>query len=163
MTLYKNQQVIAGSGLGPQGYQGSQGPQGAQGYQGVQGNQGFQGSQGLRGFTGSQGTQGYQGPQGVDYSTISSKTASYTLTSADKGYIITVNSSSATTITVPYTLGAGFNCLIAQLGTGQVTIAGDGTSVLYNRKSSTKTAGRYAMASITVISSTMFLVQGDMA
>lgn len=100
---------------------------------------------------------------GVNYSSTSTKTASYTLTSSDVGSTILVNSSSATTITVPSTLSAGFFCSIIQRGSGQVTIAGDGTSILYNRNNYTKTAGQYAILSIYVVSSTMFITQGDMA
>jgi hypothetical protein len=85
----------------------------------------------------------------------------YTLTLADNGKIITMNNAAAITLTVPATLGAGFNCMIVQTGAGQVTIAGSGTTVS-NRQSFTKTAGQNAIATIIALTGTTFITSGDM-
>ena len=47
---------------------------------------------------------------------------SYTLTSADNGKVVTLNNSSAITLTINNGLGDGFNCLIVQKGAGQITM-----------------------------------------
>lgn len=100
---------------------------------------------------------------GINYSGTSTKTDNYTLTSSDNGSTILVDVGSDKIITVPNTLSAGFFCTIIQIGAGQVTIAGDGTSVLHNRNSYTKTAGQYAILSIYVFATNSFIAQGDMA
>ena len=84
----------------------------------------------------------------------------YRLSTSDNGKIITLNNATAIILTVP-TLFAGFNCMIVQLGVGQVTIAADGVTVS-NRNSFTKTSGTNAMATILAISSTAFISGGDM-
>ena len=88
-------------------------------------------------------------------------TASYTLTNSDNGKIITVNSASATTITVP-SLSAGFNCMIVQKGTGQVTLAASGVTIS-NRYGFTKTAGQYSILTLVCISSGVYISSGDMS
>lgn len=85
----------------------------------------------------------------------------YTLTAADNGKIITLNNASAITLTVP-ALFAGFNCMIVQLGAGQVTLT-TGTGVtISNRSSYTKTAGTNAIVTLIGLSSTGFISAGDM-
>lgn len=95
---------------------------------------------------------------GVSYNAISSST--YTLVAADNGKVLTF--SAACTLTVP-TLFEGFNCMIVQTGTGQITIvAGTGVTV-NNRSSYTKSAGQYAVASLVATSSTSFISGGDLS
>ena len=65
----------------------------------------------------------------------------YTLAAADNGKVVTLNNASAITVTIPTSLGDGFNCLLVQKGDGQVTIAAASNVVLYNRSSESKTAG----------------------
>jgi hypothetical protein len=84
----------------------------------------------------------------------------YTLVAADNNKIVTLENAAAITLTVPAGLGAGFNCLIVQLGAGQVTIAASGTTI-HNRQSHTKLAGQYASATIAAYSSNNFIMQGD--
>ena len=62
--------------------------------------------------------------QGNDYNqTVSTKTASYTLVAADKGTRITMNSASATTITVNTSLfSAGDTLFIQNIGAGTCTV-----------------------------------------
>ena len=84
---------------------------------------------------------------------------SYTLTSSDNGKVVTLNNSSAITLTINTGLGDGFNCLIVQKGAGQITIAGTATRI--NRQSHTKTAGQYAVVSIVNIGSDNIIIAGD--
>lgn len=84
----------------------------------------------------------------------------YTLLASDNGKIITLNNASAITLTVP-ALFTGFNCMIVQLGAGQVTITASGTTIS-NRSSYTKTAGVNAIATLIGLSSTSFISAGDM-
>jgi hypothetical protein len=84
---------------------------------------------------------------------------SYTLTSADNGKVVTLNNSSAITLTINTGLGDGFNCLIVQKGAGQITMAGTATRI--NRQNHTKTAGQYAVVSIVNIGSEQVIVAGD--
>jgi hypothetical protein len=92
---------------------------------------------------------------------MNAQTTSYILTTTDNGKIITMNSSSAMTLTVPSTLPAGFNCMIVQTGTGVVTFTASGTTI-NNRSSNTKTAGQYAIASLVALTTTSFISSGDM-
>jgi hypothetical protein len=87
--------------------------------------------------------------------------ATYTLTAADNGKIITF--SNACTVTVPSTLFAGFNCFLLQKGAGQVTIAGATGVTINNRRTLTKTAGTYAIATVLALNATTFISSGDMS
>lgn len=95
---------------------------------------------------------------GVSYNAISS--ATYTLVASDNGKVLTF--SVACTLTVP-TLFEGFNCMIVQTGTGQVTIAAGSGVTVNNRSSYTKSAGQYAVASLVATSSTSFISGGDLS
>ena len=85
---------------------------------------------------------------------------SYTLQASDNGKIITLNNASAITLTVP-ALFTGFNCMIVQLGAGEVTLTPSGTTIS-NRSSYTKTAGTNAIVSLIGLSDTSFISAGDM-
>lgn len=85
----------------------------------------------------------------------------YTLTATDNGKIISCTSNSAVTITVP-ALTSGFNCLIVQRGTGQVTLSPSG-STINNRYSFTKTAGQHAILSLVSVAAGVFISSGDMS
>jgi predicted secreted protein len=69
----------------------------------------------------------------------------------DNGQIITLSNASAITLTVHAAAPAGWNCLLIQLGAGQVTIAASGGNVR-NRLTHTKIAGQYGMVSCFVVS-----------
>ena len=69
----------------------------------------------------------------------------YTLAAADNGKVVTLNNASAITVTIPTSLGDGFNCLLVQKGDGQVTIAAAANVSLFNRSSESKTAGKNAI------------------
>jgi hypothetical protein len=84
----------------------------------------------------------------------------YTLTAADNGKIITFNNASAITVTVP-SLSVGFNCMILQKGTGQVTLSPSAVTIS-NRYGYTKTAGQYSMLTLVCIASNVYVSSGDM-
>ncbi len=81
--------------------------------------------------------------------TIVTVSASRALAATDNGKVLEVNSASAITLTVPSSLAATFNCIVCQIGAGQVTIAaGAGASV--NAFGGAKTAGQWAELSVRV-------------
>ncbi len=85
--------------------------------------------------------------------------STYTLTATDNGKIISCTN--AITITVP-ALTSGFNCLIVQRGTGQVTLVANGSSI-NNRYNFTKTAGQHAILSLVSVAAGVFISSGDMS
>lgn len=93
-------------------------------------------------------------------SVINEQSAGFTLGNGDNGKIIVLNSSSATTITVP-SLSVGFNCLIVQRGTGQVTLSASGVTIS-NRYGFTKTAGQHSILTLVCIASGVYIASGDM-
>jgi hypothetical protein len=86
---------------------------------------------------------------------------SYTLAASDNGKIISCTSNSPVTITVP-ALSIGFNCLIVQRGSGQVTLAASG-STINNRYNFNKTAGQHAIMSLVSVAAGQFISSGDMS
>ncbi len=86
---------------------------------------------------------------------------SYTLLASDNGKIITLNNASPITLNIP-SLFAGFNCMIVQLGAGQVTLNPSSTTIA-NRSNFTKTGGTNAIVTILAISSNSYISSGDMS
>lgn len=97
---------------------------------------------------------------GYDASINAQTGTTYTLLSSDAGKVITLDNASAITLTVPTGLGANFNCTLVQLGAGQVTISGSGTTVS-NRSSHTKIAGQYGAATLLSYADTTWILAGD--
>jgi len=97
--------------------------------------------------------------------TISGRTdtnASFSLSDSDNGTVIVTTATSAINVTVPSSLSASFSCLIVQGGTGQLTFVVSGTTInSYN--SLTKTAGRYAAASLVRVAANTFILSGQLA
>jgi hypothetical protein len=92
----------------------------------------------------------------------------YTLAATDHGQIIELNNASAITLTLPNSLPIGFNCMIAQVGAGQVTLSTAAGANMRNRQTLTKTAGQWAEISIRVRTNAggniaEYVVSGDMA
>jgi hypothetical protein len=85
----------------------------------------------------------------------------YTLQTSDNGKILTFNNATNVTLNVP-SLFTGFNCMIIQLGAGQVVFTQSSTTIT-NRSSFNKTAGTNAIATIVGVTSTSFIVAGDMS
>jgi hypothetical protein len=86
---------------------------------------------------------------------------SYTLAASDNGKIISCTSNSPVTITAP-ALSIGFNCLIVQRGSGQVTLTASG-STINNRYNFNKTAGQHAIMSLVSVAAGQFISSGDMS
>ena len=93
-------------------------------------------------------------------SVINDQPAGFTLGNGDNGKIIVINSSSASTITVP-SLSVGFNCMIVQKGTGQVSLSASAVTIS-NRYGFTKTAGQYSIITLVCIASGVYIASGDM-
>ena len=95
--------------------------------------------------------------------TLNSKTGSYTLLLSDVNKLVTVNSASAATITVPngvFSVGNQIN--VAALGDGLVTIDSDGTTVL-QATPGTVLRTKYSSATIICIATNTFLIVGDLS
>ena len=93
---------------------------------------------------------------------INSQTSTtYDLVASDNGKIITLNNANSITLKIP-SLFAGFNCMIIQLGDGQVTLTQNGTTIV-NRSGFTKTGGKNAIITIIGISNSSFISSGDMS
>ena len=86
-----------------------------------------------------------------------------TLTSADNGCVIRCTNASATTVTIPASLGANFGCTILQWGGGQVTVDPD-TGVTRNAEDGQyKTAGQYAAVDLFAVAADTFWMGGSTA
>ena len=95
--------------------------------------------------------------------TLNAKTGSYSLLSSDVNKLVTVNSASASTITVPngvFTVGQQIN--VASLGDGLVTIDSDGTTVL-EATPGTVLRTKYSSATIICVATNTFLIVGDLS
>ncbi|MDQ3130552.1 MAG: hypothetical protein M3Q99_07310, partial [Acidobacteriota bacterium] len=84
----------------------------------------------------------------------------YTLQASDNGKIITFSNPSPVFVKVPAGLGAGFNCQIIQIGTGQVTIAPQGTTI-NNRQTHNKLAGQFSKATVAAYAANVFVLAGE--
>lgn len=84
---------------------------------------------------------------------------SYTLLSTDNGKIVTLSNGSAITLEVPAGLGAGFSCMLIQIGTGQVTITPDSTTV-NSVGAALKISAQYGAATLFAYASNTFVAAG---
>jgi hypothetical protein len=98
---------------------------------------------------------------GAIATTVSNKTADYTITATDNGGVIVVNSATTVTLTVPSTLSAGFSCQIIQSGVGQVNVVGSGVTVTSALGMFSRTTG--SSIGIMLTSSTTAFLSGDTA
>ncbi|MEX0273219.1 MAG: hypothetical protein AB3N16_02465 [Flavobacteriaceae bacterium] len=90
------------------------------------------------------------------------KTADYTVVSADGGNVLTFNSSSDVTLTIPSGLPIGFNISVYQIGDGKVSIVGASGVTILNRLSRFKTAGKDAGAGLICTATNIFHLTGDL-
>lgn len=86
----------------------------------------------------------------------------YSLDASDNGKVVTLNNASAITVTVPAGLGAGFSCLLVQIGAGQVGVTASGTTI-NSSGSKTHLAEQYAAASLFAYSANTFVLAGNIA
>ena len=166
---------------GPEG--GPTGPTGATGVTGPTGPTGAQGSIGPTGaastvtgptgptgpgVTGPTGPLGPTGPEGAwsTAQTISTKSANYTLDTADAGYLLKCTSGSAAQILIPTNSAEAFSIGqrvdVLQYGAGQVTVAPD-TGVTLRATPTAKLRAQYSTASIVKIGEDEWLLVGDLA
>jgi hypothetical protein len=94
-------------------------------------------------------------------SNVSSEASGRTIALSDNGLILRYTGTSAATFTLPAagTLPEGFNCMVLQASTGQITFGG---ATVNNRNSFTKTAGQYAIATILYVGG-IYIVSGEMS
>ena len=153
---------------GPQGITGPQGPIGPTGATGAAST--VTGPQGPTGpsVTGPTGPLGPTGPEGT-WSTaqaISTKSANYTLDTADAGYLLKCTSGSSTQILIPTNAAEAFSIGqrvdVLQYGAGQVTVAPD-TGVTLRATPTAKLRAQYSTASVVKIGTDEWLLVGDLA
>lgn len=99
--------------------------------------------------------------------TLNAKTANYTLIASDVNKLVTMNSASTVTLTVPNGIfSAGQQINVQRLGAGAVQIRNDGTTVLTST-GATSTApdlrAQYSACTIICTSSNNFTVIGDLS
>ncbi|WP_109853374.1 hypothetical protein [Aquimarina sp. AU58] len=90
------------------------------------------------------------------------KTGNYTLVDTDNHNILTFNSTTDVTLTVPAGLPIGYNVSIYQLGAGKVTVTGAAGVTIKNRLLRFKTAGLDAGAGIVCTATNTFHITGDL-
>ena len=88
--------------------------------------------------------------------------STYSLLASDNGKIISINVSSAFSLTIPTGLPVGFNCTIVQYGSGQITLLNSGTT-LKNRNNYNKSAGQYSIITIVNMGSETYITSGEMS
>lgn len=92
---------------------------------------------------------------------INTKTADHTLLSSDNGKVITLDSDSLLSLTVPSGLPVGFNCTVIQLGTGGVGITASGTT-LNSFEGKLTMLGQHSAVSIVSYITNTFNVAGGL-
>jgi hypothetical protein len=93
---------------------------------------------------------------------VSAKITDYTLVIDDNDSILTFNSSTNITLTIPAGFPIGYNISIYQIGAGKVTIVGTNGVTVKNRLSRFKTAGKDSGAGIICTAINVFHVTGDL-
>ena len=93
-------------------------------------------------------------------SNVSTEASGRTIALTDNGLILRYTGTSAATFTLPSagTLPEGFNCMVLQASTGQITFGG----TYNNRHSFTKTAGQYAISTILYVGG-IYIISGEMS
>lgn len=93
---------------------------------------------------------------------VTPKSAGFTLAATDNGSVLNVNTTSAITITIPSGLPDGFNCMVYQAGTGQITFSASGITLI-NRNGFTKSIGQYALVTILHLGSNNVVISGELS
>jgi len=103
----------------------------------------------------------------VDITVSTATGTTYTPAVTDVNKLVQLNNAASITVTVPAAIfSAGQQVNIQQTGAGQVTVQGDGTTVLTSTGASgpaPKTRAQYSAATIVCTSSNNFTVIGDIA
>ena len=154
---------------GPTGQQGEVGPTGATGEKGDTGDVGPQGPIGPTGpeVTGPTGASGPTGP--AFFELLGSQYLnSIVLQESDAASIVKVNSSLATTVTIPidgeggYTFPTGTQIVLTQLGVGQVTVEAASGVQLLSEGNRVSFKSRYAIASLIKLGANQWLLSGNL-
>lgn len=89
----------------------------------------------------------------------------YTLVLGDGGKLVTLSNAGAVTLTVPTNASVAFpvgtSVLLAQLGAGQVTVAGAGGVTVNSRGAALKIAGQYGAATLVKTATDTWFLTGD--
>ena len=103
----------------------------------------------------------------VDITVSTATGTTYNLASTDVNKLVQLNNANPVTVTVPAsTFTAGQQVNIQQIGAGQVTVQGDGTTTLTSTGASgpaPKTRAQYSAATVVCVSSNNFTVIGDLS
>jgi hypothetical protein len=92
------------------------------------------------------------------------QTDTYTLTNDDNGRIVSIaNNNSSVNLNISRSLDSTFNCMIYQSGSGQVAFITESGVNIRSRSGASQTSGQYAIATILRVSSTDFIVAGDIS
>jgi hypothetical protein len=162
---------------GIQGATGATGPAGAQGPQGDEGDPGADGANGLSAYevavlNGFVGTQeewllSLAGEDGDPILSINQQSASYTAQLSDAGKLIEINSSSATTFSIPtdesVTFVTGTQISILQTGSGQITVsASNPVTTTINGTPGTKLRTQWSSATLIKRGANLWVITGDL-
>jgi hypothetical protein len=86
-------------------------------------------------------------------------TSSYTITQSDNGKVISFyNDTASINVSFSNVLSVGFNCLVAQMGSGQVRFSG---AQLVNRVGHNKLVGKYSVATLVKTTVDKIILSGD--
>ena len=99
-------------------------------------------------------------PASAITATVTDKSASYSLTSADKNTTIR-STGSAITITIPNVLAVGESVEFLQDGAGQITFAAGAGATLASPSNKLKTTGQYSWAAVKCVASGQYRLTGD--
>ena len=89
--------------------------------------------------------------------------ATYTVQATDLGKVLRFTSGAAVTVTLPGSLGAGFNCLWRQAGAGQLTFTPAAGQTMRSFGAATQSAGQYAEGALAVDASNDWYLSGTLA
>lgn len=93
-------------------------------------------------------------------SVVDSSATTYTLSADDAGKTIRFTASSAVTVNVPASLGAGFWCRLIQFGNGKVTPVGTGEATVRGPQNHVATGHQYATVRIDRVAANEFIASG---
>lgn len=82
----------------------------------------------------------------------------YTILQEDNGKVLVFGANSVVTINIPTNLNIGFNCLLVQIGNGQVQLTG---VHLAHRMDHTKLVGKYSLATLLKPTEDIVILSGD--